>query len=64
MSATEEIEKWIAEHGNMRDALNVAITRLRQAEEHIADLVDEIERMGEETLVEMQRDSLRNEEEN
>lgn len=64
MSATEEIEKWIAEHGNMRDALNVAITRLRQAEERIADLVDEIERMGEETLVEMQRDSLRNEEEN
>ena len=64
MSATEEIEKWITEHGNVRDALNVAITRLRQAEERIADLVDEIERMGEETLVEMQRDSLRNEEEN
>lgn len=64
MSATEEIEKWIAEHGNVRDALNVAITRLRQAEERIADLVDEIERMGEETLEEMQRDSLRNEEEN
>lgn len=64
MNTTEEIEKWIAEYGNVRDALNVAITRLRQAEERIADLVDEIERMGEETLEEMQRDSLRNEEEN
>lgn len=46
MSATEEIEKWIAEHGNMRDALNVAITRLRQAEERIAQLVEEIDEMN------------------
>jgi len=64
MSATEEIEKWIAEHGNVRDALNVAITRLRHAEARIEDLEQAIERMGEETLEEMQRDSLRNEEEN
>ena len=64
MSATEEIEKWIAEHGNMRDALNVAITRLRHAEERIEDLEQAIEQMGEEALEEMQRDSLRNEEEN
>jgi hypothetical protein len=46
MSATEDIEKWIAEHGNVRDALNVAITRLRQAEERIAQLVEEIEEMN------------------
>lgn len=64
MSATEEIEKWIAEHGNVRDALNVAITRLRHAEARIEDLERAIEQMGEEELAEMQRDSLRNEEEN
>jgi len=50
MSATKEIEKWIAQYGNIRDALSAAITRLHQAEERIAELVDEIERIRESSL--------------
>lgn len=29
MTATEEIEEWIARYGSERDALNVALSRLR-----------------------------------
>jgi len=38
MTPTEEIDKWIAEHGNERDALNVAISRLAQAETELEPL--------------------------
>ena len=31
MTPTEEIETWISEHGNVRDALNVALARLKDA---------------------------------
>ncbi len=32
MTPTEEIDKWIAEHGSERDALNIAIARLAALE--------------------------------
>lgn len=32
MSVTEEINQWITEYGSERDALNVALAKLRQAQ--------------------------------
>lgn len=32
MTPTQEIESWVREHGSMRDALNVAIARLKAQE--------------------------------
>lgn len=32
MTPTEEIEQWIAKHGNARDALNVALARIHSLE--------------------------------
>ena len=38
MTVTDELNAWIAEHGSCRDALNVALARLRLALTTIADL--------------------------
>ena len=38
MSVTEELNKLIAEHGSERDALNVTLAKLRQAQSEIAVL--------------------------
>ena len=35
---TGQINRWIAEHGSCRDALNVALAQLRAAEDKIASL--------------------------
>jgi len=35
MNVTQEIEEWITKYGNTRDALNVAIPRLKLAERNI-----------------------------
>jgi len=37
MSVTQEIEEWIAKYGSARDALNVAIARLKLAERNTGD---------------------------
>lgn len=38
MNVTEELNQLIAEHGNERDALNVTLAKLRQAQSEIAVL--------------------------
>jgi hypothetical protein len=38
MSITDELNELIALHGNCRDALNVTLAKLRQAQDEIATL--------------------------
>lgn len=44
---TEELNEWIKEHGCERDALNVAITRLRLAEAEIESLKGRIDALSD-----------------
>ena len=39
---TEEINAWIKEHGSCRDALNIALARLRRAEDEVKALKSEL----------------------
>jgi hypothetical protein len=43
MSATDELNQWITEHGSERDALNVALARLHLAETDVDLLVVALE---------------------
>lgn len=43
MSITDELNQLITEHGNARDALNVTLAKLRQAQSEIAVLKEAAE---------------------
>ena len=51
MNVTNELDELIALHGNARDALNVTLAKLRQAEGEIAVLKDAAQQGVQPTLL-------------
>jgi len=49
MSVTNELDELIALHGNCRDALNVTLAKLRQAESEIAVLKEAAQQSAHQT---------------